>query len=113
MPYGKDRVAIEHSGTGIPHHTLDLLPHRGLVAMHGAVIAGGLLRAKRTTLKPTIRVGQEPLTFIAEDITGAVLRPAVDADHGRNGASFPHESVMWPMAVLIHGRFVSVGVPQR
>jgi hypothetical protein len=102
MPYGKDRVAIEHLRTGIPHYVLDLLSYRGFVAMHRAVSAGGLLCAKRTTLKPTIRIRQEPLTFIAEDITRAVLRPAVNADHGGNGASFPNEPVMWPMAGSIH-----------
>ena len=112
MPYGEDRVATEHSRTGIPHHVLDLSPHRGLVAMHGAVSAGGLLCTKRTTLKPTIRIRQDLLTFIAEGIIGAVLCPAVDADHGGNGASFPHEPMMWPMAVLIHSRLAGVDAPK-
>jgi hypothetical protein len=90
MPYGKDWMVIEHSGTGIPHHVLDLLPHRGFVAIHRAVSAGGLLCAKRTKLKPTVRIRQKPFTFIAEGMTRAVLSPAVDADHGRNRAFFTH-----------------------
>ncbi len=104
-------MPIEHSRTGIPHHVLDLLPHRGFVAMHRAICAGGLFRAKRAMLKPTIRIGQEPLAFVAKGTPGAVLRPAVDADHGGNGAPFPAESAMWPMAGLIHGRFGGIETP--
>jgi len=69
-----------HARTGIAHHALDTCPHVRLVAVNGTPLAGRLLDAKGTTLKPPIDVIHQRRTVRAWR-TATVVISAIQSHH--------------------------------
>jgi len=85
----KHRVAPEHPGAGVAHGGADLLPHVRVVAMDGAVGAGGLPFTERTFDQPPAGIAQKLSAAETNFASHAVMPPAVKPDHRLDGPVFP------------------------
>lgn len=56
MTDGQHGMAPYHPRSGKPHDRLDAFAHRGIIAMHGALIAHRLFTPERTLLNPFPRI---------------------------------------------------------
>jgi len=77
-----------HSGSSIAHDDLDALTLLGLIAVHRALVANGLLGSERAFFNAFLCIRQKPGAIPTKIIRRAVVGAAVDADHGGDGPSF-------------------------
>jgi hypothetical protein len=95
MEEGKDRMLMDHAGSGIPHDDPDFFPHVGPVTVNRAPGAGRLVLLERAEIEALVRVLQEGRALTAQLPAGhAVVSAAVDADHGGDGTPLPLHSTL-------------------
>jgi hypothetical protein len=75
---GHDGMPVQHAGAGITHHSPDLFPHLGLVAVHGALGTGRFALLKWTALQALPGIASEYLTVCAQVGSGAMLVVTVE-----------------------------------
>ncbi len=85
---GQQRMLPEHTRTGIAHHHAHLFAAVPLVAMNGALGAGGLFSTKPAALQTEVRVIEQPAAFRAWFGLVMVI-PAIDVNHGGECLEFP------------------------
>ena len=79
-----------HARPGITHHRLDLLAAVTLIAVDGAVRAGGFFRAEAATFQPHICIIQKPLTFPAQRRSRTtMMAPTMNFYHRLHCLPFP------------------------
>jgi hypothetical protein len=81
MSSRQDGVAVYHSGAGIFHHRLDLLPHIRFIAMHRTFRASGLVFPKGASFKALRDIVKKPPAFRTAAFSPAMLSMAEDIDH--------------------------------
>jgi hypothetical protein len=85
-------MAEEHARARVSHHLADALAHLGLIAMDGAVGAGGLFVAKRAAVQAALGVTSQLVTAWAKRRSTTMLTAAVDLNHGADGPPFPQQA---------------------
>jgi hypothetical protein len=84
----------EHARAGVAHDAADVLPLFRRIAVHGALVAGGLIRTERTAHHPLGGVIRQGLAVRAQiRALRGVVRPAVQDDHLADGVCFALETV--------------------
>ena len=86
MEEAEQRMAQRHAWTRVAHDGLHPFPHRCAVAVHPAVIAGRFVLAEGTALQAPLRICEEHLAVFTQAFGRSVVVPAVDGDHGPDGA---------------------------
>jgi hypothetical protein len=91
----KDRMLMDHAGSGILHDDPDFFPHIGPVTVNRAPGAGRLVFLERAKIESLVRILQEGRALTAQPPAGhAVVPAAVDADHGGDGSTLPFHSAL-------------------
>lgn len=90
----QEGMAKHHPRTRVPHHRADLLPHRGMVTVDGAVGAGGLGGLIWTLIQASQGVAQEVIAGVAEGVLRPVAPLAGDVDHRPERFTLPRQSRM-------------------
>ena len=88
MPDGEYGMAPDHPGPGIAHNLCNACAHFGLIAMHGALVADGLVHAKRTVFDASFSVCKQLGTIGAKPSCHIMVGAAVNMDHRGNSPSF-------------------------
>jgi hypothetical protein len=87
-------MPVNHAGTGVPHHSPNLLPHNGLVAMHRTLDARRFILLEWTFVEALPGITQKLAALEAEFISGSMLSTTIDVDHSLNGLVLPCYSRM-------------------
>jgi hypothetical protein len=81
-------MSVNHAGTGVPHHSPNLLPHNGLVAMHRTLGARRFILLEWTFVEALPGITQKLAALEAKFISGSMLSTTIDVDHSLNGLVF-------------------------
>lgn len=81
-------IAEEHSWAGVAHDPLNLISLGRGIAMHFAVITGGLAGLKGATFEALYRIDMQLPTGAAQPPACTMMPIAIDAGHGFKGAFF-------------------------
>jgi hypothetical protein len=88
VPQGQHWMAIEHPGTGISHHSPDLLSLLRLVAVDGAFCAGGLALLEGAFLEALPGIRAQSLALCTQAVQRCMQAVAVEIDHRLNSPVF-------------------------
>jgi len=83
---GQEGVTAPHSGSGVTHHLPDAFPEVGPVTVDGAAAAGRLVFTVGAPVKTVAGVPEKVAAGRAEIVSPLVALPAVEANHGLDGA---------------------------
>ena len=90
MSQGHDGMIKHQSRPGKAHDLSDFLAHFGFIAVYGAFLTRGFVRAEFAAFEAFEGVGLQVLAFGAECFA-AVVFAAVEGDHGGEGLGFARE----------------------
>lgn len=88
MAYGHDGMRQQHPWARIAHYGAGKFPWFGFIAVHRALVAGGLVLAIGAAVQAGLGIVEEGLTFIT-GLGAAVVVAAIDANHGFYGRKLP------------------------
>ncbi len=92
MKQCQHRVAEDHSWSCEPHHLSDLLAAVLAIAVNRTLVAGAFLLSEGAPVQAAFCVMQQISALAAQRATAAMVRSAMDADHGRDRPLFASDT---------------------